>query len=124
MIYPPTGKHYMLQRAAHRRPVRYIGSESKHIIRTCATHHLKRRGAGGAFVQIDHCHHRPLVRKTLRHRGPDPAACPHDHRHLARQFFLGRHTLQLRLLQRPVFDIEGLPAGAAPYTSRSLPHRA
>ena len=36
----------------------------------------------------------------------DAAASPYDNDNLTGQFFLGRHALQFRFFQKPVFDVK------------------
>jgi hypothetical protein len=50
------------------------------------------------------------LRDLQRDLAPDAAAAADDHDDLAAELLLGRHALELRLLERPVLDAERLGA--------------
>ena len=50
----------------------------------------------------------------------DPAAAADDHRDLAAEFALRRHSLELGFLERPILDSESLAGAATPRSSGSL----
>ena len=67
-----------------------------------------RRGFGGLRVQIDADDVRAFLDEAMRGFLADAAAGADDDDDLPREFLFRRHALQLRLLEQPVFDVEGL----------------
>ena len=66
-----------------------------------------RRGFGGVRVQVDADDVRAFLHEAVRGFLADAAAGADDDDDLPRQFLLGGHALQLRLLEQPVLDVEG-----------------
>jgi hypothetical protein len=65
-------------------------------------------GLRGFDLQVDAHDVGALAGEPVRRLLANAGTGPDDEHHLAGELLLGRHALQLRLLQQPVLDVEGL----------------